>query len=643
MAIGLVVGCQSEKEKESDWTVESPDGQVKLEIRLQPAGKLQYKVLMGGDGQAVEVVETSPLGIVRQDQAFDSTLSFVSAESPRKIDETYRLSVGKQLENRNQANERTLSFKNPSGALLNLVIRAYNDGVAFRYVFPEKDNKTYTVTRELTGFQLPQGGNAWMQPYDSATRYSPGYERYYLNNLKVGATSPFPAGWCFPALFEVRDRWVLLTEAELNGNYFGAHLQPEAPGGMYTVRQPEPGEGKGIGTINAQSTLPWEMPWRVIMTGQHLATIVESNLVHHLSAPSRIADAGWVKPGRASWSWWSDNASSKDFNKLKTFVDLAAEMGWEYSLVDANWNVMEGGSLEQLAQYAQSKGIGLLAWYNSGGPNNDVTEQPRNKMSDPAIRKAEMQKLQQMGIKGIKVDFFQSDKQVTIQQYHDILKDAADHQIMVNFHGCTIPRGWSRTWPNLVSLESVRGTESYIFAPEYPEETPVHNVILPFTRNVVGPMDYTPVAFTHQKYPHLTSYGFELALSVVFESGIVHLADRVAAYRSLSAEPKQFLKNFPTAWDETRYLSGYPGRDLVLARRKGNDWYVGSLNAERKEKDLSVYFSFLGEGNYAARIIRDGKDNRSFASDSRTFTRSSKETVHILPIGGFVIKLSPDK
>jgi hypothetical protein len=647
-SVGLLVlgaaGCADKKESgdAAEWSVTSPDQAVRAVVSFADgnSGRLQYRVFLNKNGRETEVVGASPLGIIRQDQAFDSALVLEEASQPKTIDENYTLAVGKRLDNRNHANEVTLAFKNAGNGRLNLVFRAYNDGVAFRYAFPGEDKKPYTVTRELTGFQLPAGGTGWLQPYDTASTYTPAYEKYFLNDVKVGTASPLAPGWCFPALFTADSSWVLLTEAGLQGNYFGAHLAAEAPGGLYTVRQPEEGEGLGTGSINATSTLPWEMPWRVIITGNSLRTIVESNLVHHLNPPSQIADASWVKPGRSSWSWWSDNASSKDFNKLKTFVDLAADMGWEYSLVDANWNIMTGGNLEGLAKYANGKGVGLLAWYNSGGPHNQVTEQPRDIMFDPQRRKTEMQKLQQMGVKGIKVDFFQSDKQPVIQEYFDILKDAADHQIMVNFHGCTIPRGWSRTWPNLVSMESVRGAESYIFAADYPEGTLLHNAILPFTRNVIGPMDYTPATFSNQKYPHLTTYAYELALPVVFESGITHLADRVAAYQGLPAAPKQFLKDVPAAWDETRFLSGYPGDDVVLARRRGDVWYVGGINGEKKAKTLPVDLSFLKDGDYQATVIADGKDAKSFASTTRSVTRTAKETVQVLPLGGFVMRIA---
>jgi hypothetical protein len=217
---------------------------------------------------------------------------------------------------------------------------------------------------------------------------------------------------------------------------------------------------------------------------------VESNLVYHLSNHSLIADDSWVKPGRASRSWWSDHPSSRDFVKLKNYVDLASEMGWEYSLVDANWNRMEnGGNIEDLVKYANSKNIGLSFWYNSGGPHNIVTEQPRDIMNDPSKRKEELKKLHDWGVKAIKVDFFQSDKQDIMKLYLDILKDAASQQIMVVFHGCTLPRGWSRTYPNLVSMEAVKGAEQYGWDSVFARQDAMLNTILAFTRNVVGRMD----------------------------------------------------------------------------------------------------------------------------------------------------------
>ena len=623
------------------WTVTSPDGQLAIDVSLD-SGRLYYNVNLIDAQQPTVVLERSPLGIVRDDQAFDQELVFISADSVKKIDETYTLAVGKRLTNHNLANAQILHFKNKNGAVVDLQLRSYNDGVAFRYVFPESgDTILRKVLKETTGFKLPIGGKAWIQPYDSITTYKPAYELFYDAAHPIGKTSPYSNGWAFPALFEANGVWTLITESNLNKSYVASHLQPEAPDGLYTLRLPEENEALGLGTNTSTYSSHLETPWRVIVVGRSLARIIESNLVNDVADPAQ-GDFSWVKPGRASWSWWSDHASSTDFGKLKTFVDLAANMGWEYSLVDANWNVMKGGTLEQLVAYAKQKNIGVLVWYNSGGAHNEVTEQPRNIMNDATARKAEFEKLEALGVKGVKVDFFQSDKQFIIQLYLDILRDAAEHHIMVDFHGCTIPRGWQRTWPNLVSMESVKGAESYSFAKDYPENAPSQNTILPFTRNVIGSMDYTPVNFSNQTYPHLTSYAHELALSVVFESGILHFADNVASFQNLPPDPKDFVKSVPAAWDETKYVSGYPGKDVVIARRKDNTWYVGGINGEEDSKSITIDFTFLPSGTYKATFISDGKSGKQFSTVEKEITNQSKEEITTLPYGGFAIKLYPE-
>ena len=379
------------------------------------------------------------------------------------------------------------------------------------------------------------------------------------------------------------------------------------------------------------------------MVGKSLGDIVQSTLVTHLSAPSILTDDRWVRPGRVSWSWWSDPASPRNQVTLRQFVDLAAEMGWEYSLADANWTEMEKDAISNLVQYANSKSVGIILWYNSGGPHNTVTEKPRDRMFDKDLRRKEFQLLKNLGVKGVKVDFFQSDKQNIIQLYEDILKAAADFQIMVNFHGCTLPRGWSRTYPHLMSMEAVRGAESYIFDPLFPKQAPSHNAILPFTRNVVGPMDYTPVAFSNNNYPHLTTAVHELALSVVFESGWIHFADRVAAYRNLPDRPRQFLKQVPAAWDELYFVDGAPSRFVVLARRKGEQWFIGGINGTPNEKTISIKFDFLHANTWKMLEIRDGDPQNPFVEAVRQVKRSDLLEIPMNAYGGFVLHLMPDR
>jgi len=461
----------------------------------------------------------------------------------------------------------------------------------------------------------------------------------------VGTSSSSEAGWAFPVLFCTADRsrWGLVTEAGLDESYCGCRLSQNAPQGVYRIRFPDEGEGDSTGAVEPSWTLPWATPWRVIMLGDSPADIVESTLVTDVSPPSVVKDTSWIRPGRASWSWLFDHDSPQDCTKLKTWVDLAAQMGWEYSLVDANWDRMKNGTIHDLIAYANGKGVGLLLWYNSGGPHNHVSEKPRGLMTHREIRREEFATLKKWGIKGVKVDFWQSDKQNIIQLYQEVLKDAADFQIMVNFHGCTLPRGWSRTYPHLMSMEAVRGEECYSFDRNFTIEAPVQNVITPFTRNAVGPMDYTPTMFKDNVYPHLTSYSHELALPVIIESGWLHFAGGPKEYLDLPQAPKSFLKTVPVVWDETRLLMGEPGQFLVIARRHGDQWYIGGINGEKAGRDVDVPLPFLGQTRCTVTIIRDGDTPRTFATETEAVTSDGHLETRLLPHGGFVAVLTPTK
>lgn len=635
-----LAGCKP-KEIEQDWRLASPDSTINMLLNLDPSsGVLKYEIVLSKGNAMSQVVEPSPLGILRSDQQFDSGLTFVSADSSKVIDEQYTLVSGKQLINRNYYTECSYIFQNLEHAKVIITFRIYNDGVAFRYSFPDQNKEVHTVTKELSGFKFPSNGSTWMQPYDTASKWTPGYEKYFMDSIAVGMKSPNEGGWCFPALFHVNNSWVLLSESNLKNNFFGAHINNVADTPLYTIEQPAKEEGMGVGVIEASATLPWTMPWRTLIIGSDLASVVESNLISHLADKKSEMDFSWVKPGRASWSWWSDQASPKNMASLKKFIDLSTAMKWEYSLIDANWNQMKDGSVEELVSYATQKNVGLWLWYNSGGPHNIVEEEPRNILNDATLRKEEMKKLQALGIKGIKVDFFQSDKQEIIQLYLDILKDAADHHIMVNFHGCTIPRGWPRTWPNLLSMESVRGAESYLFAKDFPERAPAHNVHLAFTRNVIGPMDYTPVTFSDNTYPHITTNAHELALSIVFETGILHLADKVQSYSTLAKPIKEFLSNVPVVWDETKFITGSPSSDVMIARRSGDTWYVGYINGTNKSKEVKMDLSFLPDADYSVDVFSDGKDNHSIDVSSFDAKDLTKQAVKVLPYGGFVVVLN---
>ncbi len=621
------------KPEQTQWSVISPDSSNKAIVELTQEGTLNYKILSGND----TVIGVSPLGLVRIDQSFDDSLSFVEASPIASIDEKYTLLTGKRKDNINKANELTLTLKNSKGGKIQVIFRAYNEGVAFRYKFPETDTSIYTTSKENTGFGIDKAGKAWLQTFGVPTEWGPAYEDFYSPASEIGTNAPDSSGWSFPALFQSKNKWILLAESGLEGNYAGTRLAQNYENGIYKVRFPLVDEGLSTGAVFPSSSLPWATPWKVIAISSTSAGIFETNLVNHLALPQIAGDFSWVKPGRASWSWWGEHDSPKDFKRLKEYVDLAKEMNWEYSLIDANWDLMtKGGTIEDLVKYANSKNIALLFWYNSGGVHNTVTERPRDIMSDPIKRKEEFKKLRAWGVKGVKIDFFQSDKQNIINLYLDILKDAAAEQIMVVFHGCTVPRGWSRTYPNLVSLEAVRGAEQYGGSPEYAIKAARHNTILAFTRNVVGPMDYTPATFSDYKNSeHQTSNAHELALPIVFESGIMHWADREYSYRKQDEKVKELMKSIPTTWDDSKLVAGEPGSLAIVARLKGEQWFVGGINGDSAIKEMDIALPFINSGTYKISIYSDGKNSREIAVKDTIFESGTAFPIKMLPKGGF--------
>ncbi|HLF35293.1 MAG TPA: glycoside hydrolase family 97 N-terminal domain-containing protein, partial [Cyclobacteriaceae bacterium] len=339
LAIFSLVGCA---QKEINWDLKSPDKSIKILLTWQTndttLSELSYKVISESDSGSVTVIMNSPLGITREDQDFSRGLIPGKERNVSESDETYKMITGKASEIRNHFNALTVPFTTASGKMMEIDLRAYDDGIAFRYRFPENDSMVYTVTGESTGFTIPMSGKSWIQPYDAVTQYSPAYETYYGNGIEISSKSPGREGWSFPALFETKGFWILITEANLGPNFYGAHLQPEAGGGLYQIRLPEKEEARRLYPAEPISTLPWTSPWRMAIIGKTPAAIIESNLVNNLNDPSIVEDQSWIKPGKASWSWWSDNPSPTDYQKQTVFVDLAATMGWEYILVDANWD-----------------------------------------------------------------------------------------------------------------------------------------------------------------------------------------------------------------------------------------------------------------------------------------------------------------
>jgi hypothetical protein len=618
-------------------TVQSPNQKINIAlfaVQNTDAGEWYIKASYINDGKTAEAIPRIDLGLSRSDQDFAKELKFLKAGKPLLIKEQYTAIHGKKSVCANSANEVVVSFENPSKAKLNIIIRAYNDGIAFRYEFPEKAG-SFTMKDELTSFSIAKETTRWME------RWNPANEGLYtaMTNRMI------PAEWGYPALFNTSDKscWFLMHEADVDRSYCGTKLSNATDSTKYKLTFPNQRDGRGIGQSQPVVTLPWKSPWRVIIMGA-LADVVESTLVDDVSTPSIIKNTSWIKPGVASWNYWSSNHGTKDYKIVTDFADLAAEMNWPYTLLDWEWDGMtNGGNLEDALKYIHSIGIKPLMWYNSGGPHTGVTSTPRDRMLTHENRVEEFTKLKKLGVAGVKIDFFESEKQDMIKYYLDILEDAAQFQMMVYFHGCIVPRGWARTYPNLMTYEAVRGAEWYNNTPDFTMPAPEHNATLPFTRNVVGSMDYTPVTFTNSQYPHITSYAHELALSVLFESGMQHMADRPEGYYELPDAAKTFLKNVPNAWDDTKLLDGYPGQDVIIARRKGTSWYIGGINADsRREKRKTIKFDFLPEGvKYKLTLITDGKHDKDFDTQYMVVDKSGSVDVKLLRRGGFAAALMP--
>ncbi len=616
-------------------SVNSPNNKLKVDIynsEGNSSGKWHLKISYFKDNKSHEVIPKIDLGLSRSDQDFSKELNLIKVGKPLLINEAYTSIHGKRSYRTNSANEIILSFENPSKAKLNLIIRAYNDGVTFRYEFPEK-NGTFTIKDELTAYSIPDKTNRWLEKFDLSN------EGLYSDTKN----DSIQQDWCYPALFKTNDdsAWYLIHEADLDRHYAATKLSNKIKSSEYKLTLPSKDEG--VGEALPSISLPWKSPWRVVMVGS-LADIVESTLVDDVSSPSVLTDTDWIEPGVASWNYWSNNHGTKDYKIVTEFADLAAEMGWKYTLLDWEWDQMEhGGNLEDAVKYIHSIGVKPLMWYNSS-MFKWVTSTPVDRMKTHENRVEEFTKLNKLGVYGVKIDFFLSEKQDMIKYYLDILDDAAKFKIMVYFHGCIVPRGWQRTYPHLMTFEAVRGAEWYNNGPELTTTAAEHNNTLPFTRNVIGSMDYTPVTFTNSQFPHITSYGHELALSVVFESAMQHMADRPEGYYELPDAAKTFLKHVPSTWDDIKLLDGYPGKFTVMARKKGADWYIGGLNSGRRDKVQNLKFDFLPEGaSYKLTLIADGEHDKSFSTKYIVVNKSSSIDVKMLRLGGFVAHLYPMK
>jgi len=588
-------------------------------------GQAYFKVLYKKGTSYIEALSACPLGIQRSDQQFVSNLKLLGESKPVLVHNNYKMLAGKRKACENFGVEKILHFQNSSKQPLDIAFRAYNDGVAFRYIFPEKSDSSVSIIDEATAYAIPAGISRWMQPFQVS------YEDFYPLNTS-GTDGKNNHDWAYPVLVKVTNEplWMLITEAGITKQNCATKLNNQQNGGLYKVSYPPAKKTWHKGVI---SSLPWKSQWHVVIVGG-LSDVVESTLVTDVSEPAAIKDTEWIKPGSAAWVYWAYNHGSKDYQKVIEYIDLAVKMNWPYVLIDWEWDVMSnGGDLNDALRYAKGKNIKALLWYNSGTDWLDPT--PVDRLLTAEKREKEFTWLRDIGVSGIKVDFFAGDQQGMMKYYIDILEDAARHHLLVNFHGATLPRGWARTYPNLMTTEAVYGAEWYNNNKILTDKAAAHNTTLPFTRNVVGSMDYTPVTFSNSQHEHKTSFAHELALAVVFESGFQHFADRPSAYYSLSQECQDFLKNFPASWDETKLLSGYPGEKVVMARRKGKYWYVAGLNGKDVTQTLNLKCDFLNGADYSVQLFKDGSDSKSITNENNTIKRANTLQIQCLPRGGF--------
>ena len=543
--------------------------------------------------------------------------------------------TGKRLACSNEANEYVTTL----GEGIKMVLRLYNDGIAFRYDYPE----AWTGS-DPTVFRIPEGTRRWMEQWtDSYEGFFPLSTTYKVEPVpSFSGISKSEEGynnrWGYPALLEPQDGlFVLLSEANIEHGqsasclYNNKELFKVVPADR-TFESPEGGWPKQGDRVN----IVRNTPWRVAIIGS-LADVVESTLITDVSNPSQIADTSWIQPGVVSWVYWAYNHGSNDYNIIKKYVDMAATLRLPYVLIDAEWDQMdqlpsnEGKTIEDAIAYAKEQGVKPMIWYNSSVGWVDGAPTPKYRLNKPEDREKEFAWCEKMGVAGVKIDFFSGDNQMNMDYCLDLLESAARHHLLVNFHGATIPRGWQRTWPNLMSTEGVYGAEWYNNVPTFTDKAASHNATLPFTRNVIGPMDYTPCAFSDSQHPHITTHAHELALTVLFESGLQHLADKPESFLAQPQEVQDFLSHLPSVWDETRFLSGYPGESVVLARRSGNTWYVAGINGTNDAKTLTFDLSFISGQN-----VSIFADTAKKPWDIRTST-TLPTSMECQPRGGFVL------
>lgn len=593
--------------------VTSPDGKLVVTVS-DTDGRPSYSVSYDN----VLFLQPSPLGMVANIGDFSSGMSLEKNVSTNKIDETYELASIKKSKVHYVANEAVFSFTQQGKTIYDVIFRISNNDVAFKYkMYPQGETLSCVVEQEATGFVFPDGTTTFLcpqsKPMGGFARTSPSYETSYTADDAAGKNG-WGEGYTFPCLFRNGDNgWVLVSETGVNGGYCASRLLGHK-GGTYTIGFPQEGEANGNGTASPGIALPGETPWRTITVGKTLAPIVETTVPFDVVKPLYPAKGEYTY-GRGSWSWIIGMDGSTNYKEQLRYIDFSAAMGYQSVLVDALWDKQIGrDKMEELAKYGKDKGVALYLWYNSNGYWNDAPQTPRGIMNNAIARRKEMKWMQSIGIRGIKVDFFGGDKQMTMQLYEDILSDANEYGLLVIFHGCTLPRGWERMYPNFASSEAVLASENLHFSQGSCDHEAFNATLHPFIRNTVGSMDFGGSAlnkyYNADNAPRgsrrVTSDVYALATAVLFQSPVQHFA---LAPNNLTDAPSwaiDFMKEVPTTWDEVRFIDGYPGKYVILARRHGDQWYIAGVNAQKETLKLKVNLPMFSNGE-KVRLFSDDK------------------------------------
>lgn len=623
-------------------TVTGPDTRLKVDLAVN-GGIPMYSVSYDGK----TILEKSPLGFIANTGNFSQGMSLIGQETSQ-INKTYTQDRIKRSVVNYAANELTVRLQNTNKQPVNIVFRVSNNDVAFRYEIPKSsETGSMVINEEKTGFDFPEYTTTFLTPQSDAMigwkRTKPSYEEEYTPDAPMNTRSQYGHGYTFPGLFRIgNDGWALVSETGVDSKFCASRLSDATPEGLYTIAYPMPEENNGNGTSAPGIALPGVTPWRTITVGNNLKPIVETTVPWDVVEP-RYESEHTYQFGRGTWSWilWQDG--SINFDDQIRYINLAAAMGYEFFLIDNWWDKNIGHKrMEELARYAQSKNVSPIVWYSSSGYWNDIEQSPTNIMDNPITRKREMKWLQKIGAKGIKVDFFGGDKQETMRLYEAILSDADDHGLMVIFHGCTLPRGWERMYPNYVGSEAVLASENLIFNQHFNDNEAFNACLHPFIRNAVGSMEFGGT-FLNKRYNRTNDGGttrrtsdvFQLATAVLFQNPIQNFA---LAPNNLTDAPEvalDFMKQIPTTWDETVFINGYPGKYAVLARRHGNRWYIAGINAQKEPLKLSLNLPMLNNGDVVV-TYTDGKQGEPQRKELSVKTATSVP-VTIQPNGGVIL------